>query len=335
MSRFVVTGCAGFIGSHLCEALIARGDSIVGVDAFTDYYDRSVKERNIASLRSRDDVELVEADLAEVPLDEVVVGCDGVFHLAAQPGVRGSFGATFARYANDNIIATQRLFEAASRAGIRVVWASSSSVYGNAERYPTREDARPLPISPYGVTKLTCEHLAGAYAASAGLDAVAMRYFTVYGPRQRPDMAYTRIAMALAAEGTFRVLGSGEQSRDVTYVSDAVAATIAAMEHGVPGAAYNIGGGSEVSLKEAIAIFEEISGRSLDIVFAPVATGDVTRTAADTSAASVDLDWAPRVGIEDGIRAKLAWVMVSDGMVSDGMTVPVEASRVHAPDEAA
>lgn len=313
LSRFLVTGCAGFIGSHLCEVLLARGDAVVGVDAFTDYYDRSIKERNIAPFRSRDDVELVEADLAVVAIDELIVGCDGVFHLAAQPGVRGSFGATFTRYASDNIIATQRLFEAASRAGVRSVWASSSSIYGNAESYPTREDAVPLPISPYGVTKLTCEHLAGAYAASAGLDAVAMRFFTVYGPRQRPDMAFTRIATALASGGTFRMFGSGEQSRDVTYVADAVAATIAAMERGVPGAAYNIGGGSETSLRDAIAMFEGFSGRTLNVVSEPVATGDVRRTAADTSAASADLDWAPQVAIEDGIRAQLAWVMAGDG----------------------
>ena len=313
MSRFLVTGCAGFIGSHLCEALNARGDSIVGVDAFTDYYDRSTKERNIAPMRGRDDVELIEADLTDVAIDDLIVGCDGVFHLAAQPGVRGSFGATFARYASDNIIATQRLFEAASRAGIRAVWASSSSVYGNAASYPTREDALPVPISPYGVTKLTCEHLAGAYAASAGLDAVAMRFFTVYGPRQRPDMAFTRIATALSTGGTFRVFGSGAQSRDVTYVSDAVAATIAAMERGAPGTAYNIGGGSETSLNEAIAMFEGFSERTLDVVYAPAATGDVRRTAADTTVACADLNWEPQVAIEDGIRAQLAWVMVGDG----------------------
>ena len=309
LSRFLVTGCAGFIGSHLCEALVARGDSVVGLDAFTDYYDRSVKERNITWLRGRDDVELVEADLVDIAIDERLEGCDGVFHLAAQPGVRDSFGATFAQYTRDNIMATQRLFEAASRVGVRAVWASSSSIYGNAGRYPTREDARPAPISPYGVTKLTCEHLAHAYAVSGDLDAVAMRYFTVYGPRQRPDMAFTRIATALVAGGTFRVFGTGEQSRDVTVVADAVSATIAAMERGVAGVAYNVGGGSETSLREAIAILEVLSGRTLDVVFEPMATGDVRRTAADTSAAYAELDWAPQVSIEDGLRAQLDWVM--------------------------
>ncbi len=317
MSRFLVTGCAGFIGSHLCEALVSGGDSVLGVDAFTDYYDRSVKGRNVAPLLRRDEFTLIEADLVETPIDALLDGCDGVFHLAAQPGVRGSFGATFARYTSDNILATQRVFEAACVAGVRVVWASSSSIYGNAESYPTREDARPAPISPYGVTKLTCEHLAGAYASSSGLDAVAMRYFTVYGPRQRPDMAFTRVCAALASGGTFRVFGSGDQSRDVTYVADAVAATVAAMERGTCGAVYNVGGGSETSLREAIALCEEIGGRELDLVFEPVATGDVRRTAADTTLAASDLDWEPQVSIEDGLRRQLEWATDDLSLAAD------------------
>jgi len=307
MSRHLVTGCAGFIGSHLCEALVADGHVVVGVDAFTDYYDRDVKERNINALRDADAFELVEADLVEADLDELLDGCDGVFHLAAQPGVRGSFGATFARYTRDNILATQRVFEATAAAGVRAVWASSSSIYGDAATHPTPEGTRPAPISPYGVTKLTCEHLAGAYAVSAGLDAVAMRYFTVYGPRQRPDMAFTRILRTLTTGGTFRVFGTGTQSRDVTYVADAVAATIAAMELGVPGAAYNVGGGSETSLAEAIALCERLAGRTLDVVHEPVATGDVRRTSADTSRAAGDLEWAPRMDLEEGLQNHLAW----------------------------
>jgi nucleoside-diphosphate-sugar epimerase len=180
-------------------------------------------------------------------------------------------------------------------------------VYGNAETYPTSEDVRPRPISPYGVTKLCCESLAGAYAESAGLDHVALRYFTVYGPRQRPDMAYTRIVKTLADGGTFTVFGTGHQSRDVTYVADAVSATIAAMERGVGGAAYNVGGGSETSLREAIEICERLSGRSLDVDYTDVAAGDVRRTAADTSRARRDLLWEPRTSIEDGLRAHLEW----------------------------
>jgi UDP-glucuronate 4-epimerase len=319
MSRYLVTGCAGFIGSHLSEALVADGHVVVGVDAFTDYYDRDAKERNLDALRETDAFELIEADLVEADPDELLNGCDGVFHLAAQPGVRGSFGATFARYTRDNVLATQRVFEAAAAAGVRAVWASSSSIYGDAAAHPTPEGTRPAPISPYGVTKLTCEHLAGAYGVSAGLDSVAMRYFTVYGPRQRPDMAFTRILRTLTTGGTFRVFGTGAQSRDVTYVTDAVAATIAAMERGVPGAAYNVGGGSETSLAEAIEMCERLAGRTLDVVHEPVATGDVRRTSADTSRAAGDLDWAPRVGLEEGLRNHLAWAVsaYADGLARE------------------
>ncbi len=307
MARYVVTGAAGFIGSHLAEALLERGDAVDGVDAFTDYYDRALKTANLNLVTQHEKFEFVELDLADAALDDLVASADGVFHLAAQPGVRGSWGETFAHYARDNVVATQRVFEAAARRGIRVAWASSSSVYGNAEAYPTREDARPRPVSPYGVTKLCCESLAGAYAESAGLDHVALRYFTVYGPRQRPDMAFTRIVKTLAAGGTFTVFGTGEQSRDVTYVGDAVAATIAAMQRGESGAAYNVGGGSETSLREAISICERLSGRRLDVVYEPAAAGDVRRTAADTSRARADLGWEPRTSIEEGLRAHLEW----------------------------
>jgi UDP-glucuronate 4-epimerase len=304
--RYLVTGCAGFIGSYLAEALLARGDSVVGVDAFTDYYPRTVKEENLAGLRARPGFSFVEADLARAPLGELV-DVDGVFHLAAQPGVRGSWGDTFALYTRDNLLATQRVFEASAERGVRVVFASSSSVYGNAEAYPTREDARPRPISPYGVTKLSCEHLASAYAESRGLDHVALRYFTVYGPRQRPDMAFTRIVAALADGTPFFVYGTGEQSRDVTYVGDAVTATIAAMERGTAGALYNVGGGSETSLRQVISLFEHLSGRSLELRFQPMATGDVRRTSADTTAARADLGWEPKTSLEEGLLAQLAW----------------------------
>jgi UDP-glucuronate 4-epimerase len=310
VSRFLLTGCAGFVGSHLAEALLARGHAVTGVDCFTDYYARETKEANLAEARRHEAFEFVEADLSECPVDELVEGCDGVFHLAAQAGVRGSWGETYAVYVRDNLVATQRVFEAAIRAGIRVVWASSSSVYGNAEAYPTHESLRPQPISPYGVTKASCELLAGAYAASAGLDAVALRYFTVYGPRQRPDMAFTRIVRALAAGDTFCIFGTGDQSRDVTYVRDAVAATIAAMERGQSGSSYNVGGGSETSLREAIKICEDLSGEMLDVRFDAAQRGDVDRTAADTRLARRDLGWQPQSTIEQGLAAHLAWAGV-------------------------
>lgn len=305
-ATWLVTGCAGFIGSTLSEALVARGDRVLGVDSFRDYYPRPLKEANLAALRASDLFQLHESDLAvdPIPLPE---GCDGVFHLAAQAGVRRSWGDSFQTYVLDNVLATQRVFETAAAAGLRVAWASSSSIYGNAEAYPTPESTEPSPISPYGITKLTCEHLARAYRGSHGLDAVALRYFTVYGPRQRPDMAFTRIARALADGETFTVLGTGEQSRDVTFVGDAVAATILAMERGRAGAAYNIGGGNETSLIEVIRLAERLSGRTLDMTFTDVARGDVARTGADTSAAARDLGWAPRVGVEEGLRRHLEW----------------------------
>jgi UDP-glucuronate 4-epimerase len=286
---------------------------VLGVDSFTDYYPRPLKEGNMAAALTRPAFEFVEADLAERPLLEVVDGVDGIFHMAAQPGVRGSWGETFAVYARDNLIATQRLFEAAIAVGRRVAWASSSSVYGNAESYPTREDVRPSPISPYGVTKLSCESLAAAYGATRGLDAVALRYFTVYGPRQRPDMAFSRIVRALAEGGTFHVFGTGEQTRDVTYVGDAVSATLAAMDRAPAGATYNVGGGSETTLMDVIRLSERLSGRRLELRYEESAIGDVRRTAADTSAARADLGWEPRVSLEDGLRAQLA----ASGLRSD------------------
>ena len=307
MARYTVTGCAGFVGSHLAEALLRRGDEVLGVDAFTDYYERDVKESNLAELRDTDGFELVEADLAEAPLEPLLDGVEGVFHLAAQPGVRGSWGDTFAIYARDNLVATQRLFEIAARTEKRVVFASSSSVYGNAETYPTTEDMRPQPVSPYGVTKLTCEHLARVYGESFGLDVIALRYFTVYGPRQRPDMAFTRIAQALAAGGSFTVLGSGEQSRDFTYVDDAVAATLLSMERGTAGAVYNVGGGTEATLNEILELGQKLAGRELDLHREPAAAGDVTRTAADTSSIRADTGWEPQIPLEEGFKRHLDW----------------------------
>src|SRR5205809_6204607 len=216
--RYLVTGAAGFIGSQLAEALAAQGHEVLGVDCFTDYYDPALKEENAASL------DVARFDLAEQDLE--LAGVDGVFHLAGQPGVR-SFGEVFEEYVRRNLLASRRVFEAAAAAGARVVFASSSSVYGEAERYPTPEDTEPRPVSPYGITKLGCEQLAYAYAQGFGLDAVVLRYFTVYGPRQRPDMAITRIAEALASGGMYELYGTGTQSRSFTFVADAVAATIA------------------------------------------------------------------------------------------------------------
>jgi nucleoside-diphosphate-sugar epimerase len=299
--RFVVTGAAGFIGSHLAEALTAAGHEVVPVDCCTDYYDPALKEENAAGLA------LVRADLGTAPLAELFEGAAGVFHLAGQPGVRASWGHDFEQYVRRNVLATQRVLEAAAGAGLRVVFASSSSVYGDAERYPTPEDTPPQPLSPYGITKLACEHLIRAYEQSAALAAVVLRYFTVYGPRQRPDMAFTRILMALAEGTPFELYGDGTQSRGFTYVEDAVAATVLAMERGGEGAVYNVGGGSEATMLEAIAEAEKVSGRTLELRFLNAAAGDVRRTSADTTRIRTELGWEPKVGLEDGLRSQWEW----------------------------
>jgi UDP-glucuronate 4-epimerase len=312
VSRYLVTGCAGFIGSHLAEALIAAGDDVVGVDAFTDYYARELKERNVERIRESSGFKLVEDDLAEANLEQLLDGVDAIFHLAAQPGVRGSWGRTFEIYVRDNVAAMQRLLEAAAKRRLRVVYASSSSIYGNAGSYPTPEDARPAPISPYGVTKLCCEQLAAAYAACFGHEAVGLRYFTVYGPGQRPDMAFTRLFRALNGGTTFDVFGTGEQSRDVTYIDDAVRATALAMERGRAGAVYNVGGGTEASLNEVIALAESMSGRKLQTRFVDAAAGDVRRTAADTTRIQRELGWRPQTSLEHGLAAQLEWALETE-----------------------
>jgi UDP-glucuronate 4-epimerase len=299
--RYVVTGAAGFIGSHLADTLLERGHDVVGVDCFTDYYDPALKEENAAELN------VARLDLAEEELD--LAGVDGVFHLAGQPGVR-SFGDVFEDYVRRNLLATRRVFETAAASGVRVVFASSSSVYGEAERYPTPEDTEPRPISPYGITKLGCEQLANAYAKGFGLEAVVLRYFTFYGPRQRPDMALARIVDALARGATFELYGDGLQSRSFTFVADGVEATIAAMERAPAGALYNVGGGAEATIRDVIATLERVSGRTLDVVERPEAPGDVRRTSADTTRIENDLGWRAKTSLEDGLRAQWEWASV-------------------------
>jgi nucleoside-diphosphate-sugar epimerase len=304
VGRYLVTGCAGFIGSHLTEALLARGHEVVGVDAFRAFYPRATKERSLSRAAADARFSLLELDLAEAPppLD----GIDAVVHLAAQPGVRSSWGASFGAFVRDNVLATQRLVEAAAQARIRVVLASTSAVYGNAPVYPVHEEIRPGPVSPYGVTKLACEHLARAYARSHGLDAVSLRYFTVYGPRQRPDMAFARMIAAVNQSRIFRMYGDGTQSRDFTYVADAVEATIAALERAPSGRVYNVGGGAEARLLDAVRVCEQLTGRALHVIYDAPAAGDVRRTAADTSLIRGELGWKPRTTLADGLAAQLA-----------------------------
>ncbi|HEX4680582.1 MAG TPA: NAD-dependent epimerase/dehydratase family protein [Gaiellaceae bacterium] len=293
--RYAVTGAAGFIGSHLAEALSSAGHEVVGFDSFTDYYDPALKEENARDLDVR------RVDLAEDEFD--FAGFDGVFHLAGQPGVR-SFGDIFPLYLRRNVLASQRVFEAAVRDGVKVVFASSSSIYGATERYPTPEDAPPHPLSPYGITKLTCEHLVAAYEREFGLDCVVLRYFNAFGPRQRPDMAFTRIAFALAEGTTFEL--HGDSSRSWTYVADIVDGTVRAMDAGT--GTYNVGGELEASMTESIELFERVSGRSLDVVRYPVGVaGDQQRTKADTARIRTELGWSPIVSLEEGVARQWEW----------------------------
>jgi UDP-glucuronate 4-epimerase len=292
MSRYVVTGAAGFIGSHLADALLARGDDVLAVDSFTDYYDPERKEKNA------DAFEVQRIDVVDEPLE--LRGVDGVFHLAAQAGVRPSF-EHFDVYLRRNVLATQRLLESAAAAGARVVFASSSSVYGDAERYPTPEDAELRPISPYGITKLAGERLVAAYP----VDAVVLRYFTVYGPRQRPDMGFSALIEALLHDREFELFG--DPSRSFTFVGDVVEATIAAMERAPAGAVYNVGGGEEATLREAIAILERVSGRHARVRPVGRARGDARRTAADVTRIRNELGWSPRTSLEDGLQAQWSW----------------------------
>ncbi len=299
--KYVVTGAAGFIGSQLAEKLLESGHEVTAIDCFTDYYDPALKEENAAGL------DVVRLDLADEDLD--LRGVDGVFHLAGQPGVR-SFGDVFEEYVRRNLLASRKVFEAAASAGVRVVFASSSSIYGEAERYPTPEETEPRPISPYGITKLGCEQLAHAYARGFGLEAVVLRYFTFYGPRQRPDMALARIVDALARGSSFELYGDGLQSRSFTYVADGIEATISAMDRAKAGSVYNVGGGEEATMREAIATLERVSGRTLDLVESPAVAGDVRRTSADPTRIGRDLGWRATTTLEDGLRAQWEWASV-------------------------
>ncbi len=303
----LVTGAAGFIGSNLCEALIARGFEVTGVDCFTDYYDPAIKRRNVAALLAGPRFRMLELDLSRADL-AALPAARWVFHQAAQPGVRASWGADFAAYARDNVLATQRLLERYKDSNVeRVVVASSSSIYGDAERMPTGEGDLPRPFSPYGVTKLAAEHLAVLYARNFGVPAVALRYFTVYGPRQRPDMGFHRFIAALLSQRMITVYGDGEQTRDFTFIADAVEANLAAAERGASGRAYNIGGGSRVSVNHVLETLGRVAGTRADIVREAPQPGDPRDTGADIARARTELSWSPRVTLEDGLARQFAW----------------------------
>jgi nucleoside-diphosphate-sugar epimerase len=307
--KALVTGAAGFIGSHLTASLLDKGATVVGVDCFTDYYPRALKERNLEENKLREGFRFAETTIQDADLPALLDGVTHVFHLAAQAGVRKSWGKDFKVYTVNNIEATQMLLEACVDRKIeRFVHASSSSVYGDRASLPMREDALPQPVSPYGVTKLAAEQLGYLYHVNFGVPAVAMRYFTVYGPRQRPDMAFNRFIRAALNDEPISLFGDGDQTRDFTFVTDAVAATIAAGERGVNGTAYNIGGGARVSMNHVLQIIERVAGRPLKITREDVQKGDMRDTYADTSLARKDLGFAPQVSLEEGIQAEYRWL---------------------------
>jgi UDP-glucose 4-epimerase len=308
--KALVTGAAGFIGSTLAERLIQDGADVVGLDCFTDYYPREYKERNLANLRQQPRFRFVESTIQAADLAALLRDRTHVFHLAAQAGVRKSWGRDFAVYTVNNVEATQILLEAVTAApGVeRLVYASSSSVYGDNVELPMREDALPQPVSPYGVTKLAAEQLCYLYHVNYQVPAVSLRYFTVYGPRQRPDMGFHRFLRATMAGEPITLYGDGDQTRDFTFVSDAVAATVAAATRGVPGRVYNIGGGSRVSINDVLSIIGRVAGRKPLINADPVQKGDMRHTFADTSRAQADLGFTPRIGLEEGLAAEHKWL---------------------------
>jgi UDP-glucose 4-epimerase len=310
----LVTGVAGFIGSTLAGRLLDQGARVTGIDCFTDYYPRPVKEANLATLLGRPGFDFVESTIQAADLGRLLSDATHVFHLAAQAGVRKSWGRDFGVYTTNNIEATQVLLEACvGRTIERLVYASSSSVYGDETPLPMRETAVPAPLSPYGVTKLAAEHLCALYHANHGVPCVALRYFTVYGPRQRPDMAFHRFLRAAITSQPIVLYGDGEQTRDFTFVADAAAATASAATRGVPGRVYNIGGGSRVSVNRVLDIVGRLAGRPLDIRREGVQKGDMRDTYADTSRARADLGFAPTVTIDEGLAAEHEWMKAALG----------------------
>jgi len=306
--RCVVTGVAGFIGSHLAERLLKDGHEVCGVDSFTDYYARQIKERNIEQLRASDNFTFIEADLLWMPLPQLLDGVDWIFHQAAQAGVRASWGSEFSHYVDWNVLVTQRLLEVAlqSKTLKRFVYASSSSVYGDIDTFPVTETAMTRPYSPYGVTKLAAEHLCSLYHHNFGLPTVSLRYFTVYGPRQRPDMAFHRFCKAALEQKPIRVFGDGQQTRDFTYISDIVEANIlAARVDAAVGQVFNIAGGSRVTLHDVIELLRKVSNTQLIVQSDDRQHGDVRHTYANISHAESLLGYRPRVPLQVGLAREL------------------------------
>ena len=307
--RALVTGVAGFIGSQLSESLLGDGWDVLGIDSFSDYYERWIKERNLSASHADPRFRFVQADLADTDLAPLLDDVDYVFHLAARAGVRSSWGVSFDQYLRDNLLATQRLLEACKGREIKkLILASSSSIYGDAKAFPISESTSPLPISPYGLTKLAAENLCRLYWRSYEIPAVSLRFFTVYGPRQRPDMAFHVFGRALHTNAPIEIFGDGRQSREFTYVGDVVRAVQLAALHAGPGSVYNIGGGGEVSLNDAVRMLMDISQTEVPVRFGQSQAGDARRTVADTSQAQQDLAFQPEVTLREGLEREWEWL---------------------------
>jgi nucleoside-diphosphate-sugar epimerase len=309
--KSLVTGAAGFIGSHLCQRLLREGHEVIGLDCFTDYYPRWAKESNLEELQGHPRFRFIEGDLVEMDLDCLIEDRDYIFHQAAQAGVRRSWGQDFGAYVRNNIEATQRLLDAVKRKGQglkKFVYASSSSVYGSEVKLPMREDTYLQPYSPYGVTKLAAEHLCHLYWENYGVPVVSLRYFTIYGPRQRPDMAFYRFIRSALRGEPLVVYGDGEQTRDFTYISDAVEANLLSLKEGVVGKVFNIGGGSQISINSVIRYLEDILGQRIEVQYQPALKGEMRHTYADCLRARTLLGYAPRVSIVDGLTWEAQWL---------------------------
>jgi nucleoside-diphosphate-sugar epimerase len=308
MANVLVTGAAGFIGSHLAQGCLEQGHNVFGIDSFTSYYEPELKRENVAQVENHAAWTFLEGDLVDLDLVSLLDGIDIVFHLAAQPGVRASWGQTFGAYVDSNVTALQRLLEASRSVALeRFVFASSSSVYGDAERLPTNEATSLQPISPYGATKALGEHLCRLYHRSHALPIVTLRYFTVYGPRQRPDMAFNKLMRAALEHEEIVIYGDGGQTRDFTFVRDAVDGTIAAAVDGHPGAVYNLGGGARTSMNEVLEMIADLTGEDLNVRRVAAQAGDARDTAADTSRARAQLGFAPSRSLYEGLSEQIAW----------------------------
>jgi len=307
--RYLVTGVAGFIGSHLAEELLKQGHHLIGIDCFTDFYPRGIKEQNLANLKGKAGFEFIEASINQIELKPILSRVDGIFHLSAQAGVRTSWGKDFDHYLEHNIKATQRILEAMRDfPELKMVFASTSSVYGDTDQYPTPESALKRPFSPYGATKLACEGLCYLYYKNYGVKVTTLRYFTVFGPRQRPDMAFHIFIKAVLTGKRINVYGDGSQTRDFTYVKDIVAGTISAMEKGKIAEAYNLGGGHQNKLIDTIDLIFKLCGKNTEINFLPPVKGDVKETLADTTKARSELGYSPKGSVEQGLKEEIAWI---------------------------